>query len=319
MFRYKNYVYEVYKEGSISRAAANLYISQPSLSARIIKIETELGMPIFDRSTSPLRLTEFGKIYIKAIEDVSDIEKSIESFINDTNKLQKGELTLGASNVYAAYTLPPIIADFKTKYPDIKVNLIDGNSNAIESLLSSNKVDMIIENGTYDSSLYDREIYSEEKILLAVPKTFAEYGATLEYALDEECIKTKGYRSADCPAVPLSAFKNIPFIMLKPNNDTRVRGEKMCRETGFRPKIALEVHQQATAYMIATTNMGATFISDTLVHKMPSFENLAYYKIDSSISDRDIYFYFKKNKYKTRAMQEFIRFISREAAQENEI
>ena len=41
MFRYKNYVYEVYKEGSISRAAANLYISQPSLSARIIKIETE--------------------------------------------------------------------------------------------------------------------------------------------------------------------------------------------------------------------------------------------------------------------------------------
>jgi len=70
--------------------------------------------------------------------------------------------------------------------------------------------------------------------------------------------------------------------------------------------------------MIATTNTGATFISDTLVHKMPSFENMAYYKINSAISDRDIYFYFKKNKYKTRAMQEFMRFISKEASLSNE-
>ena len=51
---------------------------------------------------------------------------------------------------------------------------------------------------------------------------------------------------------------------------------------------------------------------------MPSFENMAYYKIDSAISDRDIYFYFKKNKYKTRVMQEFMRFISNEAAQGDE-
>ncbi|MBR3878539.1 MAG: LysR family transcriptional regulator [Clostridia bacterium] len=318
MFRYKNYVYEVYKERSISKAAANLYISQPSLSARIIKVEEELGMPIFDRSTSPLRLTEFGKIYIKAIEDVRAIEKSVEGFVNDMNTLHAGELSVGSSNIYAAYTLPPIIAKFKEKYPDIKITLIDGNSDMIESLLSANKVDMVIGNGSYDSALYDREIYSEETILLAVPKAFTGCESVLKYALDEECIRTKGYKSADCPAVQLSAFKDIPFIMLKPNNDTRVRGDKMCREAGFRPKIALEVHQQATAYMIATTNMGATFISDTLVHKMPSFENMAYYKIDSAISDRDIYFYFKKNKYKTRVMQEFMRFISNEAAQGDE-
>ena len=74
MFNYKDYVYEVYKEKSISKAASNLYISQPSLSARIIKIEEEIGMPIFDRSTSPLRLTEFGHIYIQDKEEVYEIE-----------------------------------------------------------------------------------------------------------------------------------------------------------------------------------------------------------------------------------------------------
>ena len=310
MFEYKKYVYEVYKERSFSKAASNLYISQPSLSARIIKIEDELGMPIFDRSTSPLRLTEFGKVYIKAIEDVFEIEKGVESFIGDLNMLRTGELSIGASNVFAAYVLPPIIAEFKKKYPDVCINLTEANTEILESLLSSNQVDMVIDNNHYDAGLYDRAIYSEERILLAVPKIFAECELVKDYELDTECIRSKTYVNANYPAVPLSAFKKVPFIMLTPNNDTRLRGDKMCREAGFHPNIALEVHQQATAYMIATTEMGATFVSDTVVEKMPVHDKIAYYKIDSPSAERKVNFYFKKHKYKTRAMQEFMSLIA---------
>ena len=73
-----------------------------------------------------------------------------------------------------------------------------------------------------------------------------------------------------------------------------------CREAGFRPDIVLEVNQQATAYMIATTNMGATFISNSVVEKMPMHENMTYYKINSEHAQRDVYFFFKKNKYNIR-------------------
>ncbi len=66
MFVWKKYVYEVYKERSFTKAAQNLYISQPSLSARIKKIEEIIGEPLFDRSTTPLQLTEVGKVYIEA-------------------------------------------------------------------------------------------------------------------------------------------------------------------------------------------------------------------------------------------------------------
>ena len=68
MFEGKKYVYEVYKTRSFSKAAANLYISQPSLSATIKKIEARLGTPIFDRSTSPIMLTECGEKYIHYVE-----------------------------------------------------------------------------------------------------------------------------------------------------------------------------------------------------------------------------------------------------------
>ena len=309
MFRYKDYIYEVYRERSISKAAAKLYISQPSLSATIIKVEERLGMPIFDRSTSPIRLTEFGEIYIKAVEDIYGIERGVENAISDINNLCIGELSIGASNVFAAYALPPIISEFKKKYPDVKVKLIEENTEMLESMLSLNKVDMVIDNNRYDGGVYDKFLYSEERILLAVPKNFDVCESVKKYALDEECIRSKKYRDTDCPSAPLSSFSTIPFVMLTPNNDTRIRSDKMCKEAGFRPNIVLEVHQQATAYMIATTKLGATFISDAVVDKMPAHDNLFYYKIDSASAQRRVCFYFKKHKYKTRAMKEFMNFI----------
>ena len=97
--------------------------------------------------------------------------------------------------------------------------------------------------------------------------------------------------------------------MLTPGNDTRIRGDKLCREAGFHPNIVLEFNQQATAYMAASTQMGATFTSDILVSRQPSFDNLVYYKLEGEAARRKVYFYYKRHKFKTRAMEEFIRMI----------
>ena len=101
MFTWKKYVCEVYRERSFSKAAQNLYISQPSLSARIKKVEEQIGVPLFDRSTSPLQLTEAGRIYIRAAEEISEIEQRVENAINNLNTLQTGRLSIGASNLFA--------------------------------------------------------------------------------------------------------------------------------------------------------------------------------------------------------------------------
>ena len=92
MFVWKKYVYEVYKERSFTKAAQNLYISQPSLSARIKKIEEIIGEPLFDRSTTPLKLTEVGKVYIEAAEEITQIEQRVENYINDLAGLKTGNL-----------------------------------------------------------------------------------------------------------------------------------------------------------------------------------------------------------------------------------
>lgn len=309
MFVWKKYVYEVYKERSFTKAAQNLYISQPSLSARIKKIEEIIGEPLFDRSTTPLQLTEVGKVYIEAAEEITQIEQRVENYINDLAGLKTGNLAVGASTLFAAYVVPSLITQFNQKFPDVHIQLIEGNTAELEEMLGSNALDFVIDNYHYDSILYNKELYCEENILLAVPKHFAVNEELGMYQLSYKNIKNKNYLNQKYPAVPLGRFAELPFIMLTQGNDTRTRGDRLCRNVGFKPNIVLEFNQQSTAYMASSTQLGATFISDILVSQLPTFENLVYYKLDGEEAKRKVFFYYKTHKYKTRVMEEFVRMM----------
>ena len=309
MFVWKKYVYEVYKERSFTKAAQNLYISQPSLSARIKKIEEIIGEPLFDRSTTPLQLTEVGKVYIEAAEEITQIEQRVENYINDLAGLKTGNLAVGASTLFAAYVVPSLITQFNQKFPDVHIQLIEGNTAELEEMLGSNALDFVIDNYHYDSILYNKELYCEENILLAVPKHFAVNEELGMYQLSYKNIKNKNYLNQKYPAVPLGRFADLPFIMLTQGNDTRTRGDRQCRNVGFKPNIVLEFNQQSTAYMASSTQLGATFISDILVSQLPTFENLVYYKLDGEEAKRKVFFYYKTHKYKTRVMEEFVRMM----------
>ena len=309
MFVWKKYVYEVYKERSFTKASQNLYISQPSLSARIKKIEEIIGEPLFDRSTTPLQLTEVGKVYIEAAEEITQIEQRVENYINDLAGLKTGNLAVGASTLFAAYVVPSLITQFNQKFPDVHIQLIEGNTAELEEMLGSNALDFVIDNYHYDSILYNKELYCEENILLAVPKHFAVNEELGMYQLSYKNIKNKNYLNQKYPAVPLGRFADLPFIMLTQGNDTRTRGDRLCRNVGFKPNIVLEFNQQSTAYMASSTQLGATFISDILVSQLPTFENLVYYKLDGEEAKRKVFFYYKTHKYKTRVMEEFVRMM----------
>ena len=309
MFVWKKYVYEVYKERSFTKAAQNLYISQPSLSARIKKIEEIIGEPLFDRSTTPLQLTEVGKVYIEAAEEITQIEQRVENYINDLAGLKTGNLAVGASTLFAAYVVPSLITQFNQKFPDVHIQLIEGNTAELEEMLGSNALDFVIDNYHYDCILYNKELYCEENILLAVPKHFAVNEELGMYQLSYKNIKNKNYLNQKYPAVPLGRFADLPFIMLTQGNDTRTRGDRLCRNVGFKPNIVLEFNQQSTAYMASSTQLGATFISDILVSQLPTFENLVYYKLDGEEAKRKVFFYYKTHKYKTRVMEEFVRMM----------
>jgi len=307
MFKGKEYIYEVYKEKSFSKAAQNLYISQPALSSAIKKIENRLGSCIFDRSSNPVQLTEAGTEYVKSIEKIMDIENRFENYLSNLNQLKTGRLAIGASNVFASFILPAIITKFTTKYPSIKVNLVEANSAHLEDQLFSGALDFVIDNYPLNELIYEKHLFCQECLLLTVPQKFPSNALAQEYQLSIDDIRQGLHLKSVTKPVPLSLFSHDPFIFLRAGNDTRMRADKIFQENGITPKIILELDQLATAYNVACYGMGITIISDTLAQKTSYDSNMLYYKINSIHTFRNVFFYNKQNKYITKAMEEFIK------------
>lgn len=306
MFQGKEYVYEVYKTQSFSKAASNLYISQPSLSATIKKIENRLGSPLFDRSSNPIQLTDCGQKYIHYIERILDMECEFENYLNNLDELRSGHLTIGGSNLFSSYILPPLLSKFMAKYPAIDVKLVEANTKSLEKQLCSGTLDFVIDNYSFSNDIYEQHFFCEEQLLLAVPSTFSSNKSLLDKQLTALDIIQKKHMLDNAPTISLEHFKADPFILLRTGNDTRERSEQLFKNAQISPSIVLKLDQQATAYHVACYGMGITFISDTLISQAPPDSRLVYYKLKDSISYRNIYFYNKRTKYITRAMEEFL-------------
>lgn len=301
-----NYVYEVYKEKSFSKAAKNLFISQPSLSSAIKKVETELGFDIFDRSTKPIGLTEFGEEYIRSVKKMLDIESNFSNYINDLSDMKAGNISIGGTNFFTSYILPPIISEFSVKFPNIKINIVETNTTNLERQLYTGELDIVIDNYDFDEDTYDRQFFSKDNIILAVPASFESNNYLKDYKLKYSDICNGTYLSDEIKNVSLSSFKEEPFLLLKDGNDTRIRAQKICNTEKFEPKVLLELDQQITSYNLTSYGMGISFISDLLVKNVSYNNKICFYKLETQDSERVASFYYKKFRYLKRSAKEFL-------------
>lgn len=306
MFQGMEYVYEVYKEKSFSRAAANLFISQPSLSANVRRVENRIGYPIFDRSTKPLSLTECGKQYIQCVERIMNIERDFSDFINDWGGLKTGSLVLGGSNLFSSWFLPPMIAEFASCYPHIQIRLVEESTVKLTKMLQRGIIDMVLDNTNLDPEIFDSRLYQEEHLILAVPRSFSINKKLENFQLSVPDIQTGRFLAPDFPSVPFFQFRKEPFIMLKQENDTGKRAMDICRENHFEPIVVFEMDQQMTSYNVTCSGMGISFIGDIMISKVSPHPNVVYYKLPLKDNCRNICFYWKKGRYLSRAMEEFL-------------
>ena len=303
------YVYEVYKERNFTHAAEKLFITQPALSMAIQKVEENLGMPIFDRGTRPLSLTEAGEAYIEHIESVRRLEAELELQIQDIKELETGKITIGGSHYLNAYILPQILSGFTSVYPKIAIDLVEASSAELSEMLGKQKIDMTFH--CSPSFIQDFERYPAflDRILLAVPKGIDPLSGdpdAVGTALTAEEVVAGRHLEEDCPVVPLMRFRSLSFILLSEGNNLYERSVRMDNEAGFTPATKMKLSQLVTAYHLANAGIGATFVSDRLV--AAHMDALNYYKLDSGITTRQFYILLPKRKYVSAAARRFIDF-----------
>ncbi len=306
MFSNKNYILTIAKEGSFSKAAKRLYVSQPSLSATVKRIEEKVSVPLFDRSTTPISLTEAGEEYVRYALEIEEKERDFSRYVSDYTKSFKGSIRIGGSSLFAAFMIPFMISNFNREYPNVRFEITEDTTKNLTEKLALGTLDIILDNAIIKDDNIDSTVCTSEMLLLAVPRSFEINEKIRDFRLTAIDIKAGKHRLSDQPGVNLSVFKDLPFVLLHRENDTGKRARTLFQKHNLAPNIVFYLDQQVTSYNVACTGMGVAFVSDTLVTHVDFSTSLYYYKLADTEATRDIFFYKKTNHYLSKACQKFI-------------
>ncbi len=272
------YAYEVYKHGSFSKAAKALYISQPSLSAAITRLEGELGFRIFDRSTIPSSLTSEGRIYIESLEEILESESNMKKRIKELSDVNYGSITIGGSSLASYLILSEICSAFYKRYPKISVTLDIGNvgsSLVLWDKLDSKELDVLVTYMNHDPK-YILEPICEERMVIAINKNMRGAESLAPFALTREEILTKSY-SPDREIEDTSIFSNIEFVEFSRKSDT---GKRMLKILGnyksAHYKIKNSRHSEMH-YNLMCAGVGAVLTTTLGIAQMPYDDDILFF------------------------------------------
>lgn len=282
MNRYR-YVIAIAENLSISKAARELFITQPALTKYLNKLEEELGIQLFDRTVNPLQITYAGEVYVQEGRKLLELEKHLEQQMGEISNLHKGRLTIGINSERGSWCLPLLVPEFKKRYPGIELQVVEGHSQFLEEEILKNHIDLAIGTLPILSPELDFELLSDEPIILAVP---AEHPIAQRYDL-----------SLNTPFTP---YYLEPQFLNGQDMITLVREQGMGRiayqffeRHGIRPNIVMTLKSNSTALRMASAGIGMVFaLADTanranLIHPMAWFtieepvfcrKSIAYYR-----------------------------------------
>ncbi|WP_432667445.1 LysR substrate-binding domain-containing protein [Wukongibacter baidiensis] len=162
--------YQVAISGTFSKAAEELFISQPALSRQIAALEKELDLQLFTRQSRQVVLTDAGRRFLVYVEKIINLNNRAKREMAELKNLTTGQLTLGASTTIANYLLPSILSLYQRKNPNIDIYLNVGNSCEIEEMVYEGKVDIGLIAGTVNVNGLYQEQFFEDELYLVVPQ-----------------------------------------------------------------------------------------------------------------------------------------------------
>ncbi len=298
VFRNHEYFVAIVEAGSLTKAAEQLYISQPSLSQYLKRLEASLGVELFDRSTSPLRLTYTGERYYQYVLQLMKLDENVRKEFQDIKNQVSGRLRLGVALWRGACLLPDVFPFFHQQYPDIHIELLEGRSVQLESALMNDKIDLAVMNlpRTLDYGKLTCEIICEERILIAAPTKHPYVQSLLN-----NCEFLGSH-----PIATLELLKHVPLILTKPGQNLTHEVMHALGKAHIDPDILLETGNLTTAINLVAKGIACAFVPEegAKVCQHPGF--VTYFAVDSSDLVWDLAAVYRKDAYLTHLSQLFI-------------
>jgi LysR family transcriptional regulator, transcriptional activator of the cysJI operon len=220
--------------GSFSRAAEALTISQPAVSKAVRELESQLETTLLDRQGRSFRPSEPGQALHTYGRSIFALEREAHETLAAFYGLERGRLTIGASTTIATYWLPPLIATFQRRHPDIEIRLISENTKQIIELLIDCQVDVaLVEGPTAEPRVEKRPWFSEEMVVISANPDSTHDAADMAKPL--------------CDQV---------WVMREPGSGSREATEALLQELGTTSPRTIEVGSNEAIVQTVSSGIG---------------------------------------------------------------
>lgn len=279
--------YTVSHYKNISAAAAALYISQPAVSKSIKKLETDLGLKLFSRSSKGVELTAEGQVFYtyikKALHTISDGEQVLTQLKNK----EQGNITIGVSTTLCRYFLLPYLKAFIIKYPEIKIKIV--NKSTFDTLKH-------IDQGVLDFGIvsYPFDTMSYRFLKLATIQDI--FVASSEYLSNV---------NLNCPN---DIFKKCTFMLMEPDNITRQYFDQFCLKNDIVINPEIEINNMDLLIEFAKIGLGVTVVIKEFITKELYKGSLVEIPVNPAIPSRTVGIAFHKERPLSLAAQTFLSY-----------
>lgn len=282
---------QVSESGSFSKAAKELFLTQPTISAHISSLEKELNVRLFIRNTKEVSLSDDGKDLYRYAKQITDLEKAIEERFYMDSDDGKHFITIAASTIPAQYLLPKVLMCYRERYPKEQIKIMETDSSEVVTQVVDHMVDVGF-TGTVLEKKHCKYIpFYKDELAVITPDT-PEYRILKEQNRDE-----------------IDWIKRKPLILREEGSGTRKEAEKQLKNAGISMEdldIVASIANQETIKKSVKQGMGITVLSRLAAEDE---DGLLIFPIPGADEGRDINLVYNKNYQMTRSADRFIRIV----------
>ena len=284
------YVLALAHEGSFSKAADTLNITQPSLSQYIKKIEREVGITLFDRTNGDVRITDAGRVYIETARQILDLEHQMETAFLDLAENRTGSLIIGAAPYRAASMMPVIASAFQNKHLGMHLVVREGTTAELAEGMEHGEYDFALTLLPLDKRLFAYEKVVEEELILAVPGTYP--------GLDAEVVPGRLHR-----AVSADVLNKQNLVMLTETQFMQKQLENMLMDYQLTVRPAAIVKSLQAQIEMVKAGVGMAIVPSG-IERFCRDNEVAFYSFKEILPKREVVIMWKKDRKLSKAALE---------------
>lgn len=240
------------RRGSFTRAAEELFLTQPTVSMQIKKLTETVGMPLFEQMGKRIYLTEAGEALLLTCREIFNALSNFETQISDLKGLRQGKLRLAVVST-AKYFAPRLLGSFCKLYPGVDVSLEVSNREGLLERISKNRDDLYILGQPPENLDVDYEAFLDNHLVVLAPNNHP----------------LAGKRN-----IPLARLEKEPFIMREQGSGTRMAVERLFREHSLKLNTRIELGSSEAVKQTILAGLGISVLSQHAVAQKSAMDQL---------------------------------------------